>query len=137
VVLSDTDEKKWQTALAVAQTILAGAIAAPPAAPDYEAKSPIRQEQRWLKKAEVEALIADYKGGLSTYQLASKWGLNRHSVSKILTRHGVEQRTYGASLSEAELTEAEALRRDGWSMNALARKYGISPQTLKKRLELA
>jgi len=134
VVLSDTDEKRWQTALAFAQSVLAGAIVAPAAAPDYEAKAPIRQEQRWLKKSEVETLIADYKSGLSTYHLSGKWGLNRHSVSKILARHGVEQRTYGASLTEAELTEAEALRRDGWSMNALARKYGISPQTLRKRL---
>jgi hypothetical protein len=134
VVASSSDEKKWETALTAAQSVLQAAASAPPAAPDYEAKAPIRQEQRRLKRAEVEALVADYRGGMSTYQVASKWQINRHTVVAILDRNGMKQRCHSVKLTEAELTEACALRRDGWSVNALARRYGISPGTMKKRL---
>ena len=136
VVLSDTDEKKWQTALTAAHSVLLAAASSPPAAPDYEAKAAIRQEQRRLKRIEVKTLVAEYRGGMSTYQLAAKWKINRHTVVAILDRNGVKQRSYSAKLSEAELTEASALRREGWSVNALARRYGISPGTMKKRLVL-
>ncbi|MBN9151531.1 MAG: helix-turn-helix domain-containing protein, partial [Micrococcales bacterium] len=133
VVLSDTDEKKWQTALAAAKSVLSGAIA-PRTAPDYEPERLIRQEQKRLKRAEIAALIVDYRGGMSTYQLAAKWQINRHSVSAILNREGVERRSNAVKLTEAELIEAEALYAEGWSMNALAERYGVDPKTMKSRL---
>lgn len=133
VVLSDTDEKKWQTALTTAKSVLSGAIA-PRTAPDYEPKRTIRQEQKRLKRGEIAELIVDYRGGMSTYQLAVKWKINRHSVSAILDREGVARRSFAAKFTEAELTEAEALYAEGWSMNALAERYGVDPKTMKKRL---
>lgn len=133
VVPSDADEKKWQTALASAKSVLSGATA-PWTAPDYEPKRPIRQEQKRLKKAEVEAVVADYRGGMSTYQLAAKWKMNRHTISAILDREGITRRSYAAKLTDAEVTEAGALYADGWSMNALAKRYGVDPKTMKNRL---
>lgn len=72
---------------------------------------------------------------MSTYQLAAKWKINRHSVSAILDREGIARRSFMAKLSDAELAEAEALHAEGWSMNALAKRYEVDPQTMKRRLE--
>jgi len=134
VVLTDTDANKWDEALLAAQRTLSAGANPRRTAPDYERTPSISQEQQRLKKVEIEQLVADYRGGLSTYQLAAKWRLNRHTVTAILDRNGVKQRTHAAKLTEAELTEAQALRRGGWSVNALARRYGISPGTMQKRL---
>lgn len=133
VVLSEPEEKKWNSALTAAQSILSGATA-PRTAPDYEASRRIRQEQRRLNAAETEALCQDYRNNMSSYELAVKWGVNRKTVIAILDRNGIKQRVHSAKLSDAELTEAQALRAEGWSVKALARKYGISPTTMKKRL---
>ena len=134
VVLPDTDEKKWAEALLAARQILATGAKPHRTAPDYEGKVSISQEQHRLKRADVEALLSDYRSGMSTYQLAAKWQLHRHTVTAVLDRNGVKQRSYAAKITEAEITEAQALRADGWSVNALARRYGIAPGTMKKRL---
>ena len=134
MVLSQADEKTWASALNAARQALARTTPAARTAPDYETKTSISQPQHRLKSIQVESLVADYRGGLSTYQLATKWKVDRHTVTSILDRNGVKQRSYAVKLTEAELAEAAALRADGWSLNALAKRYGISPNTMKKRL---
>lgn len=135
VVLSRTDANKWGHALEAARAVLSGAIAPRKNDPDDEHKHTLRQVQRHLDRNKREQLCHEYQDGRSTYQLAMKWGIHRQTVAAILKRHGIEQRVHGRSpLSEAELSEALALHADGWSINALGRRYGISPKTMKKRL---
>jgi len=103
----------------------------------YEPRRTIRQEQRHLAPAETEVLCREYQDGASTYQLAKKWGVNRHTVTAILERNGIEQRNHTAKISEDEVAEAKGLHtEEGWSVNALARRYGISSKTMKSRLGL-
>lgn len=134
VVLTATGANTWGRALHGALSVLADMSTSPKTAPDYEPKRTIRQEQRRLTAAESEVLCREYQDGTSTYQLAKKWDINRHTVTAILKRNGIEQRDHTRRLSDGELAEAQALHAEGWSVNALAQRYAMSPKTMKNRL---
>lgn len=131
MLLSDTDEKKWATALSAARDVLAGSPA--PNAPQYEGTQSIRQEQRRLTPDETRAVAADYLAGASMREIAASWNINRETVAAALRRAGVEARQ-PKSLTAEQLAEASSLLEAGWSLNRLGRMYGIDPKTMKKRL---
>ena len=51
-----------------------------------------RQVQRRLRVEEQEALIKQYKDGATLIELASQFGVHKHTVSAILARRGVATR---------------------------------------------
>jgi len=132
VDLSEAGQKQLETALRLAERVLAGDLPKPEADPAYEGTHSIRQVQRRLSPEEIESLVGDYRAGASTYQLAARWKIHRATVSNHLRRAGERVRTQGEV--EVEMDEARQLRVEGWSFNRLARKYGIDPKTMKKRL---
>ena len=129
---SETDQKKGESALRLAQSVMAGEIATPT---EREGVRVIHQAQRRLTKDEVEQIGAQYCGGRSTYELTKEWGVNRETISLALRRAGVPTRH--PRLTDEQLKEALRLHRDGWSLNRLGQKFGLDPKTMKKRLALA
>ena len=70
---SETDQKKGERALRLAQSVMAGETAA---TSEREGVRVIHQPQRRLTKDEVEQIGVQYRSGRSTYQLAGEWSVN-------------------------------------------------------------
>ena len=83
----------------------------------------------------VEAMIAEYKSGRSTYQIAASHQILRNTVRDVLRRNGFK---FGAG-KEARLTPEQkdkirARRAAGEGPTALANTYGVSLPTIKRAL---
>lgn len=131
MVLSRTRQKLLEEALYLARQTLADGQPQQ-ADPDYEGKRSIRQEHRRLNAEQIEQLVAEYRAGATTYQLAKHWQIHRHTVTAHLERAGEPIRR--PFLTPEQLVEAAELWAEGWSINRLARKYGMDPKTMKSRL---
>jgi hypothetical protein len=56
-----------------------------------EDSQPVRHKQvRRLSEAQIEDMAAQYRKGLTVYELAEVFGIARQTVGIILRRHGVE-----------------------------------------------
>jgi len=61
-----------------------------PAPPQQRPTPPNRSRQ--LKETEAREVIAAYQAGATAYQLGQRFEISRHTVSKILKRHGIKLR---------------------------------------------
>jgi DNA-binding CsgD family transcriptional regulator len=129
VLLSEADQNKWEQARQQGSKLLAGAVSTRVETPRHALKQP----QRRLTSAEAAALAAEYVAGASTYELSSRWCINRDTVTLVLKKAGVGIRERG-QLTPQQLEEARRLRAGGWSLIRLGRHFGIDPKTMKKRL---
>ena len=77
-------------------------------------------------------IAAQYQSGISTYELAKCWGINRQTVTSAIARAGIPIRK--VNLTDSRLREAYELNSQGWSLNRLGKKYGMDPKTMKKLL---
>ena len=53
-------------------------------------KTEIKQKQKYLSKEEINEIVAKYKNGKSTYELAEEYGCHRYTISKHLKEAGLE-----------------------------------------------
>jgi DNA-binding CsgD family transcriptional regulator len=100
--------------------------------------SPVREGQsgfRQLKSVSpglVERLVAEYRAGASVYELQERHGVHRNTIAKHLRDHGL--RLGRQPLSTAEVHRACELHAEGLSLNAIGRKMGRDPKTVKTAL---
>ena len=80
----------------------------------------LRQAQRRLAAAELEALIAEYEAGARVCGLAKAQGLHRTTVARHIARAG---RTRPV-MTEAQIDEAVRLYGDGWTLHNLGQQLG-------------
>ena len=86
----------------------------------------LRQRQRHLSTSEIDLLIAAYKSGKSTYELAAQFGCDRTTVSNTLKRQGV---TVTNAKAQNKLDIADVISMYGCfnTSQDIAEKYGVSP----------
>lgn len=104
----------------------------PSALPRPRADRRIPGTARQLGAERVEHLIANYRAGATVYQLGDKFGIDRRTVGKILTRNGVLTKHPG--LSPADIDRAAQLYEDGWSLARIGERLGVTATTVHRRL---
>lgn len=88
---------------------------------------------RRLSEEERTSLAEDYRSGMTVYELATKFGIDRSTVSNHLKRMGVEMRRQG--LSEEQIEEAVRLYvEQRWSLVRIGEKLGVDHGTVWNRL---
>jgi transposase len=89
---------------------------------------------RRLMAVEIEAMVVDYQTGMGCVQLARKYGVSDNTVLVRLKAAGVELRPRG-KLTPTEAAELVRLRREGWTLTALAERYGVTRAAVHWRLQ--
>ncbi len=85
---------------------------------------------RRLSEEERTSLAEDYRSGMTVYELAAKFGIDR---SKHLKRMGVDMRRQG--LAEEQIDEAVRLYvEQRWSSVRIGEKLGVDHGTVWNRL---
>ncbi|WP_198036837.1 hypothetical protein [Nocardia sp. BMG51109] len=87
---------------------------------------------RRLDQDEIQMLIHGYVAGATTYELGSRFGVDRRAVGAILHRHDVPMRRRG--LSPDQTDEAIRLYRLGWSLARVGQHFAVDPTTVLNRL---
>lgn len=78
-------------------------------------------------------MSADYASGMGCVLLSRKYGVAENTVLVHLKASGVELRPRG-KLTPEEAEELVRLRQDGWTLRALAERYGVSRAAVSSRL---
>jgi DNA-binding CsgD family transcriptional regulator len=86
---------------------------------------------RRLSTKERAELIIHYHSGQTVYQLADKYGIHRHTVSKHLRDAGVRLRLDG--LTAQQIDEAVQTYESGLSLVSVAERFGVAPRTVLAR----
>jgi DNA invertase Pin-like site-specific DNA recombinase len=87
---------------------------------------------RQLDTEQTHALIAAYRSGATVYQLGDRFGIDRRTVGKVLTRNGVPTKHPG--LSPEDIDQAAQLYKDGWSLARIGERLGVTATTVHRRL---
>ena len=90
----------------------------------------LRQAQRRLSPVELEALIAAYEAGARVCELAKVYDLHRTTVAKHVARAGKTRPV----MTEAQIDEAVALYRDGWTLHDVGQRLGVADHTIRRAL---
>lgn len=88
---------------------------------------------RRLLATDLDAIVADYAGGMGCVLLSRKYGIAENTVLARLKEAGVQVLPQGFVDAEA-FEEMAALRAEGWTLKALGQRYGITRQTVASRL---
>lgn len=88
-----------------------------------------------LSSVDLEGLVADYKAGMTSRQLALQYGLARSTVVGLLREHGASVRH--PRVSAADCARAVELNQSGVSQVEIARMVGRSPSVIWHVLERA
>jgi site-specific DNA recombinase len=84
---------------------------------------------RQLRQDELDHVVAGYHAGKTVYQLATKFGIDRRTVGRLLRKRGVD--TTPPGLQPDEVLAAIDLYRTGWSLARIGNKYGIADTTVR------
>jgi hypothetical protein len=103
---------------------------ATPAPPPADLPKPGRARQ--LDADQVQELIAGYQAGATVYELGTRFGIERRTVSKILKRHNVPMRRRG--LSPEQVDDAIHLYNLGWSLARVGEHLGVDHVTVLTKL---
>ncbi|OBA41669.1 hypothetical protein A5780_06445 [Nocardia sp. 852002-20019_SCH5090214] len=87
---------------------------------------------RQLGTDQVQELVTGYMSGETVYQLGTRFGIARRTVSEILHRHRVPMRRRG--LTSEQVDEAVHLYGLGWSLARVGRHLGVDGMTVLNRL---
>ncbi len=90
----------------------------------------LRQAQRRLAAAELEALIAEYEAGARVGEPAKVYDLHRTTVARHVARAGKTR----PIMTETQIDEAVALYRDGWTLHNVGQRLGVADQTIRRVL---
>ena len=134
VELSEAHSNKWRPLLEQIALIKLGVAEAPapPATSHYRAVTKISQRQKRLDEHEINQLIAEYKAGSTVYQLATRFGCHRTTVSEHLRLNGVQMRL--KPLTEERIQEAVRLYESGLSAAKVGERVGANAATVLARL---
>ncbi|MFD8495787.1 hypothetical protein [Amycolatopsis sp. NPDC059657] len=101
-----------------------------PAPPPANRPKPGRARQ--LDADQVKDLIAGYQAGATVYELGTRFGIERRTVSNILKRHDVPMRRRGLSLEQVD--DAIHLYNLGWSLARVGEHLGVDHTTVLTKL---
>jgi len=101
-----------------------------PAPPPIERPKPRRARQ--LDADQVQDLIAGYQAGATVYELGTRFGIERRTVSNILHRHEVPMRRRG--LSPEQVDDAIHLYNLGWSLARVGEHLEVDHTTVLTKL---
>lgn len=90
----------------------------------------LRQAQRRLSPAELEALIAEYEAGARISELAKVYDLHRTTVAGHVARAGKTRPV----MTDAQIDEAVRLYREGWTLHNVGQHVGVADQTIRRVL---
>jgi len=93
----------------------------------------ITKSQKQLNNAEISSIIAEYKGGASTYALSEKYGCHRNTISRHLKSHGIEVTNVKLS-NEQDKQKIVELYNGGLNTVEIAKQFSISRTAVKKLL---
>lgn len=82
---------------------------------------------------EIDAIVADYEAGMGCVLLARKYGVADNTVLVHLKRAGVELRA-PRTLAPRDIDRMIKLRGEGWTLEAIGAKFGVTRQTVAARL---
>jgi transposase-like protein len=91
-----------------------------------------KQVQKHLDPAAVDELVAAYRGGSTLRDLASRYGVHRHTVRRRVACAGLTPR-YRA-LGPAEVVEATRMYASGMSLAAVSGLLGVHANTVRSAL---
>ncbi|MEJ7744282.1 MAG: hypothetical protein WKF73_18135 [Nocardioidaceae bacterium] len=106
--------------------------------PDPSEPCPLPAERRrvgtarQLNAEQTQQLIEAYRAGATVYELGDRFGINRKTVGKILTRNGV--RTKHPGLTPDQVDEAVRLYTDGASLAGIGEHLDVTARTVQLRL---
>ena len=80
----------------------------------------------------MDRLVDDYLAGFSVGLLAQKYGVHRATVSKHLTRRGIDRHQPGLNADDAAL--AARLHREGASMRGIVHALGCNRKHVRAAL---
>lgn len=98
---------------------------------DRPSVSPPKQVRR-LTDIEKAELARDYQRGMTVYELAEKFSIQRQTVSKHLHSMGVPMRQQG--LSEEQVDRAAELYDEGLTLKQVGTKLGVDAGTVQLAL---
>lgn len=102
------------------------------APPEPPLQRPRPRRARQLDHTQIDELIASYRAGTSTYQLAERFDIERRTVSAIPQRHDIPMRSHG--LNPEHVDEAIRLYTQGWSLARIGNRMDVTADTVRARL---
>ncbi|GAA1644644.1 hypothetical protein GCM10009764_77840 [Nocardia ninae] len=87
---------------------------------------------RRLTNQEKAELARDYLGGMTVYEVAEKFSIQRQTVSAHLKRMGVPMRQQG--LSDEQVDQATELYAEGLTLKQVGLKLGVDAGTVRLAL---
>lgn len=93
-----------------------------------------RRAVRRLSDRELETMAEDYRAGDSVPVLVERYGVHRTTVMIHLEKMGIARRAQKRKLNDTQVKEMKRLRRLGLSYAELGRRFGVSPETVRKEL---
>jgi DNA-binding CsgD family transcriptional regulator len=101
------------------------------------AQQPTPRPQRQLRASSelISQMVAEYRAGATTYQLADRHGLNRNTVAKHLRAAGLRLRVDGLTPDQA--VEACRLYETGLSLAAVGERFGVTANPIAAALQQA
>ncbi len=108
-----------------------------PASPQFRTPKPQNYRMnRRLSPTELSQMIELYRLGKSTYELARRFGTDRHTITRHLRYDGVELRSR-QKVTPQLVEKAKRLYADGYSLAVIGRQFGVSPTTIGTVLKKA
>jgi DNA-binding CsgD family transcriptional regulator len=86
---------------------------------------------RRLSTTERIQLAEQYLNGMSARDLARQYGINRHTVAKLLQRDGVIIRGGQIKMTPDLIGRADRLYTDGQSLAAIGDELNVDPGTVR------
>jgi transposase len=93
----------------------------------------LRSTQKQLSDDEIAEIIVDYQNGMSTYQLAEKFGCHRQTISKSLKKHGVNV-TKSKVSSKLDEELVISLYENMHTSTQIAERFDVQPQVIVRCL---
>ncbi|MDA8380116.1 MAG: hypothetical protein M0020_04715 [Actinomycetota bacterium] len=90
----------------------------------------LRQVQRRLSPAKLEALIAEYEAGARVCELAKVFRLHRTTVARHVARAGKTRPV----MTVAQIDEAVRLHGEGLTLHEVGQRVGAADQTVRREL---
>ena len=83
---------------------------------------------------EIDELLERYERGESVRQLASAYGIHRHTVSAHLERQGIQRRGPNRKLTDEQCAKIADLYSAGRSLAQIGEQFGAHAKTISNEL---
>lgn len=97
-------------------------------------KTEIKQKQKYLSKEEINEIVAKYKNGKTTYELAEEYGCHRYTISKHLKEAGLEV-TNRVARKESLVGLVLQLYSEWYKPQEIGEALGISADSVRRCLK--